>query len=318
MVYNLSKTGQDTKIFFTIFFVFLSLQLLISCSTVSPVSLEREKPAVFVSVEGVEPLWQDLAQGVGYFCGKIVSPKMEFWALRIDLSLAGIVVRDGAGHLLGEEIADNKTALSVKVSSFVRDNGLLAGVNAVPFDVVSSRERRPIQNMGIVVSEGKLLAAVNPRYDALVFYKDGRAAIVRQSAILPELIEEIENALGGFHRILSEGEAAERTLHGVTRHPRSAAGISAGGGYLYLLVIDGRRPGSLGATERETALLLRSLGCEDGINFDGGGSSTLALRFPDGKVRTVNTPIHGQIPGRERAVAGCIGVGNQLNPSTEK
>jgi len=32
------------------------------------------------------------------------------------------------------------------------------------------------------------------------------------------------------------------------------------------------------------------------------------MRFADGKVRAVNTPIHGGIQGQERAVAGCIGV----------
>ena len=39
---------------------------------------------------------------------------------------------------------------------------------------------------------------------------------------------------------------------------------------LYLLVVDGRRPGSVGATEVETALLLLSLGAESGLLMDGG------------------------------------------------
>ncbi|WP_461247563.1 phosphodiester glycosidase family protein, partial [Treponema sp. R6D11] len=60
--------------------------------------------------------------------------------------------------------------------------------------------------------------------------------------------------------------------------------------------------------EEETALLLRQLGSWEGINFDGGGSTALAMRFADGKIRVVNTPIHGGIQGQERAVAGCIGV----------
>jgi exopolysaccharide biosynthesis protein len=121
-------------------------------------------------------------------------------------------------------------------------------------------------------------------------------------------MKNIENAVSGFRLILKDGEPAERTLNLQPRHPRSAAGISANGRYLYLLVIDGRRLGSIGSTEKETALLLRFLGSWEGINFDGGGSSALVLRYPDGKVRAVNTPIHGGIHGLERAVAGCIGV----------
>jgi hypothetical protein len=79
-------------------------------------------------------------------------------------------------------------------------------------------------------------------------------------------------------------------------------------------VIDGRRAESVGGTEKETALLLHALGSWNGINFDGGGSSALVMRQPDGSFRTLNTPVHSGIPNRERPVAGCIGV----SLSTEK
>jgi exopolysaccharide biosynthesis protein len=92
------------------------------------------------------------------------------------------------------------------------------------------------------------------------------------------------------------------------KHPRSAAGLSNQGRTLYLLVIDGRRPGSQGATEVETAFILKRLGAEWGLNFDGGGSSALAMRYADGRVRTLNKPIHSGIPNRERAVAACLGL----------
>ncbi|MDR2597860.1 MAG: phosphodiester glycosidase family protein, partial [Treponema sp.] len=172
----------------------------------------------------------------------------------------------------------------------------------------------PIKNIGLVISGGKVISSANRQYDALVFYKDGKAAIVKQSAL--QSTENIENAVGGFYKILAGGELAERTQGREERHPRSAAGISANGKYLYLLVVDGRRTASIGSTEGETAVILRSLGSWEGINFDGGGSTALALRYEDGRVRTANTPIHGGIPNQERAVAGCLGV--SLNPSREK
>jgi hypothetical protein len=271
-----------------------------SCTSISPVNSAKDNPSLFTNIENIQPQWQVYANGIDYFYGKISSPALEFWALKIDLSAQEIEVVVSGGML-----SENKT-LSRKVSSFVRDNNLLAGINAVPFDIVSSKEGRVIQNMGIVISDGRMIASANPNYDALVFYKDGKAAIVNQSKI--HSVENIENATGGFHQILIGGEPAQRTHNGKAGHPRSAAGISQDGKYLYLAVIDGRRSGSLGATEEETALLLRSLGSWEGINFDGGGSTALAMRFADSKVRTVNTPIHGGIPGQERAVAGCIGV----------
>jgi len=229
--------------------------------------------------------------------------------VRIDLAAPGlrIVVRGGA--------YGSVKPLSTRVSSFVSDNGLAAGINAVPFYYISSEgEGEPITNTGIVVSSGVLIAPPHPRYDALVWYADGSVSIVSQPEI--QSVENIENAVGGFYRILKANELAGRVLDRESRHPRSAAGISSDSRYLYLLAIDGRRIGSIGGTEAETALLLRALGSWDGINLDGGGSSSLALRYPDGTVRVVNTPVHEGVPGRERAVAGCLGFA--LSPSTGK
>ena len=248
-----------------------------------------------------------LNSGLDYYAGRISRPRLEFHALRVDLSHPElrILTAGGAGGGEGGQF------LSVKVSAFVRSNNLAAGINALPFDPVSGKEGEPRTNIGIVVTGGVMVSPPHANFDALVFYADGRAAIMAQSAI--ESAEHIDNAVGGFHRILEGGELVPRVLDAQARqeagrHPRSAAGISPDGRYLYLLVIDGRRPGSVGSTEAETALLLRALGASEGINFDGGGSTALALRYGDGKVRTANTPIHGHIPGRERAVAGCLGI----------
>ncbi|MDR0323961.1 MAG: phosphodiester glycosidase family protein [Treponema sp.] len=301
-MFFLRKTSQKPEGFFLL----LTLFIFFSCKTI-PVKSSPDEPVSFSAVGSIKPEWQPFADGIDFFHGKILMPQMEFWALQIDLASPNtqIVVRSGAANETRPSGGTSGT-FGTKVSSFVRDNNLAAGINAVPFDVVTSREGQPIINAGVVISRGVLLAPVNRRYDALVFFKDGRAAIVRQSSILS--IEEIDNAIGGFHQILAGGEAAERTQEREDRHPRSAAGISADGRYLYLLVIDGRRSGSIGGTENETALILESLGAWDGINFDGGGSSALVLRYPDGQVRAVNVPVHGGIPGTERAVAGCIGV----------
>ncbi|MCL2230944.1 MAG: phosphodiester glycosidase family protein [Treponema sp.] len=280
-----------------ILLICLSL-LFASCASVASVDDGRQ-PVTFPSVEDVTPVWREFAGGVDFFHGRTGSPRLEFWAVKIDLSSREIEIITKGG------VVKNGITHSAKVSSFVRDNNLIAGINAVPFDISSSIEGQAIKNIGIVVSNGILIAPANPNYDALVFYKDGTAAIVSQSSI--NSIANIENAAGGFHAILANGELTPRTQNNEARHPRSAAGISADGRYLYLLVIDGRRAQSEGATENETALLLRSLGSWNAINFDGGGSSALAMRFPDGGVRAVNTPIH-LLPGQERAVAGCIGV----------
>jgi exopolysaccharide biosynthesis protein len=216
-----------------------------------------------------------------------------------------MVVRDGA------PVQPNGKTLSSKVSSFVRNNDLLAGINALPFYPVSDKEGEDRTNVGIVISDGVILSPPNSKYDALVFYEGGGAAVVPQ-AILSDTDRRITEAVGGFYQVLQDGNVSKRTENKKERHPRSAAGISEDGKFLYLIVIDGRRYGSIGATEAETGFILKRLGAYSGINFDGGGSSSLAVRRSNGLVETANTPVHGGIQGRERAVAGCLGVGARI------
>jgi len=288
---------SKTSLFLQRGFLFLSVLIFFSCATSGRTS---ENAGVFPSAGNVMPQWQSFADGISYFHGKISNPRIEFHALKIDLSVTRITVKPGAENPQDGQI------LSVKVSTFVRENNLAAGINALPFDIITAQEKLPVKNAGLVISGGALLSPANPNYDAIVFYKDAGAAIVSQSSV--RSAENIENAAGGFHKILEAGHPAQRTENRQERHPRSAAGISDNGNVLYLLVIDGRRAASAGGTEKETALLLKALGCHDGINLDGGGSSAMALRFQDGSVKTVNTPVHSGIPGRERPVAGCIGI----------
>ena len=268
--------------------------------------MEREKAPPPVAFEDFSPVWQPFStgeiEGLFYTSARLLNPKLELWAIKADLSRPSlrIVVSDGR--------------LSAKVSSFVRDRGLLAGINTVPFDPASAKEGEERKNVGIVVSGGAVISRPVNNYDALVFYKAQSGGTAQRAAIIPQgeigNLELVENAVGGFRIILDEGELAERLLSGnAPRHPRSAAGLSKDGQTLYLLAVDGRRPGSIGATEAETALILKKLGAEQGLNFDGGGSTAMALRFPDGRTKTVNTPVHSGIPGRERAVAACLGLG---------
>ena len=59
---------------------------------------------------------------------------------------------------------------------------------------------------------------------------------------------------------------------------RTMAGISRDGRTLFLVVVDGRRPGwSIGLNCIETALFMVELGAYHVVNFDGGGSSTMVV-----------------------------------------
>jgi hypothetical protein len=254
--------------------------------------------------------------------GKIQRPRLEFWALKIELARTADDTADGGAEgrpdlriVLGAGEGGFPRpgyVLSTRVSSFVLNKGLLAGINTVPFDPVSAREGEERRLAGIAVAGGLPIAPPAARYDALVFYSGGGAAILSQAELEGEGKEKEQNriahAAGGFHRILRDGELTDRALRKAAgpRHARSAAGLSPG--TLYLMVIKGGVFfGGRGATEAETALILKQLGARDVLNLDGGGSSAMALRFSDGGVRTLNSP--ARFPGGERAVGLCLGIG---------
>jgi hypothetical protein len=87
-------------------------------------------------------------------------------------------------------------------------------------------------------------------------------------------------------------------------HPRTGIGLSQDGRYVYLLTIDGRQISSAGATTTELGAYLQFFGARNGINMDGGGSTTMAWRNPsNSQVELLNSP-----SSSERYVANNLGV----------
>jgi len=69
-----------------------------------------------------------------------------------------------------------------------------------------------------------------------------------------------------------------------TRAPRSAIGVKEDGSVI-VVVVDGRAdlPHSVGATLAELAVIMKSLGCRDAMNMDGGGSSVMFINADEAK-----------------------------------
>ena len=81
--------------------------------------------------------------------------------------------------------------------------------------------------------------------------------------------------------------------------PRSAIGYKRNGDVI-MMVVDGRQVDSRGAYLKELAMLLTQFDCEEAVNLDGGGSSSLVV---NGKL--INKPIGLNI---EREVMSFIAV----------
>jgi len=59
-------------------------------------------------------------------------------------------------------------------------------------------------------------------------------------------------------------------------HPRTAAGYTKDGKYIFL-VVDGRQPNSRGVDLNELSIMMFDLDCVEAINLDGGGSSAIVV-----------------------------------------
>lgn len=105
----------------------------------------------------------------------------------------------------------------------------------------------------------------------------------------------VDDAFGAGERIITDGT---NTATWEELHPRTAAGITAGGDLVFV-VVDGRQEGvSEGMTTPEVAELMLEFGVENAINLDGGGSSTLVVSDP--APRVVNVPVGILLPRTER------------------
>ena len=98
-------------------------------------------------------------------------------------------------------------------------------------------------------------------------------------------------AIGGSVVLLHHGRIM--TNDDGELHPRTAIGIDRDTGSILLLVIDGRQSFSRGYTLLELARLLKKLGADEALNFDGGGSSTMVTRRPSGRTTVANSPSDG-------------------------
>lgn len=171
------------------------------------------------------------------------------------------------------------------------------------------------QPIGLVAAHREGTAIIPP--DGMVLSGVGRGAdrlarFVSEHGSHPlELVAHspagLEQSVAGHPVLLRDGQrqpldgTADRHL---TRHPRTVVGWN-GAGTVWLVVVDGRQPGSRGIGLADVAAHLELLGATDAVNLDGGGSSTLVTRCPHELRLCVR---NGPSGGRERSVTTALAV----------
>lgn len=112
--------------------------------------------------------------------------------------------------------------------------------------------------------------------------KNGAHISASSAAMKEEATEqglEVVECIGGGTILLENGQkTADSSSYGETENPRTVVGIRADGTVI-IYMVDGRQsPYSVGMSYGDLADILLELDCVDGINLDGGGSSSFATQ----------------------------------------
>jgi len=179
-----------------------------------------------------------------------------------------------------------------------------------------------------IPKDGAILSGEGAGADALrrLWQRVGTGSAGPRALLRFESPGEVVESVGGSPILIKDGkrwftDPGDDFTEG--RHPRTLVGWTPGGDVL-LVTVDGRQPGlSVGMSLFEAADLLLSLGATEGINLDGGGSTTfvqaggkVANNVSDVTVRSGGQEIvrHSVQPGDvfinhvERPVASALAV----------
>lgn len=249
-------------------------------------------------IEDYHPHWEPLFKGIDLAQGRKVAPDpVAIYAVRIDLKESSIEFLATPSN--GDRPLETDGR---KTSTFLKEFRCQLAINASPFSPVEEGEGAPKDILGLSASRGDVYSQPHGSHCALLISKDNKVSI----AAPPLKTEGVYNAVSGFGMLLEKGR---NVASNDQRHPRTAAGVSKDGRYLYLLLIDGRQPlYSIGTTTQETAEWMRQIGGYDALNLDGGGSTSLVISDGQGGAQILNRPIHNKIPGTERVNGNHLGV----------
>ena len=205
----------------------------------------------------------------------------------------------GNGHTIKIDNINQPRMLSSYILAYTRDWGSYAPPSpqyGVQLQIVGNKIVKASANPlfipedGIVLvgpkdQLGKLFGAetvdiefsTNPKWENVRHIISGGPYLVKNGEVFVDMTAQKLNAIGG-------------------RNPRTAIGYTRDND-LILIAVDGREGSSVGMTLTELGYLMKSLGCVNAINLDGGGSTVMY--------------VNGQIVNRP-AQPGGIALSNAL------
>ncbi|MBN9693584.1 MAG: phosphodiester glycosidase family protein [Verrucomicrobia bacterium] len=265
------------------------------------------------------PAWRPIFKGIEHLTATNSSAGGDFenlsviHALRIDL--ADPDVRLLATPPITNHIPSFRETAGHTVSQFLRTNQLQAAINAGFFDPGQYYlpDSTPMTAEGLLISQGEVVSPPSFSYSATLLVSSNNVAQIIPTNWPAASTNGVWTAVSGDYPILVDGVNIGKKFRGLggihSIHPRTVIGLSADRKYLFLVAIDGRQPGySDGTYDGESAAWLLLLGAHDGINMDGGGSTTMVIEDTTGNPLRLNRSSAVADSGKERTVGCHLGV----------
>lgn len=248
-----------------------------------------------VDIVGSDKKKIEEARGVPYD-GK---REMKSYVMRVDLSLKGLKTtatgRDADWGKPMPEDPKNRGKQKIRTKrqrtvDFMKEVAarevegrkaeVICGFNTAPWSPWPPPKHLYAVPSGVCISDGVDIKPTKAETGAFfVIDRKGKCSITDKR---PSDTNDVWIVHSGFAIIMKDGRDIDGGGYEKVLHPRMAAGLSQDGRYLYVVAVDGRKPGwSWGANIRDLQILFRDAGAYDAINFDGGGSTSLCWWDPE-------------------------------------
>lgn len=192
-----------------------------------------------------------------------------------------------------------------KTSNFCLENDAIVGVNGSYYETGGSKDFLKVN--GVVINDGRSDNWSEIINAAFVFDSSGISLVKLSNGNITAASLKENNILVSGPMLVQSSKPLSflhTGTHTLSRHPRTAIGITEENKMLFVTV-DGRYTSkAAGMTMKELAFLLKILGAKDAMNLDGGGSTTLYIKG----YGVVNYPSdNGQFDHQgERSIANAI------------
>lgn len=209
------------------------------------------------------------------------------------------VVKGLRAHVVAIDLADPRVRLQTNAEA-TRGRTVEAHARAANAEVALNGDFfswGSFKPSGLAITDGKQWSNTSPGFEGFLAFNGRHAAVQKPRAGNPAWSE---NAVSSRPTVLLDGKLTLSDPNKNERSARTGLGLSKDGRTLYLVAVQGKS-GVNGLTATELGQFLRSLGADDAMAMDSGGSAQLYVKGRGMVQKSTD-------PGGSRGVANVVMV----------